>query len=108
MQSISDYIQEVNETANSIVNEMKLVSADVLGLDKRAGYRVWVSDEAVVVSKARDKALQYYGGFEYVDKDCRTELGDFVVYFADGGRVSDCIDRWLDTNTETAAEQAED
>jgi hypothetical protein len=107
MQSILDYIDEVSDTANRLVNEMELVSADKVGLDIRVG-RLWVSEDCVVTTKARDRNLQYYGGFEYVDKDCRNELGDFVVYVRDDGRVQDCIERWLETNTESAEEQAED
>jgi hypothetical protein len=106
MQSITDYIEEVNDTAERIVQGMDRVSADAVGLDVRAG-RVWVSRECIVVSKAGDRSLQYYGGFEYVDRDYRTELGDYVVYLADDDRVNRHIEDWLDASTESSEEQEE-
>ena len=104
MQNIIDYIEEVNDTARRLVNEMEMVRADQIGLDIRAGHRLWINEDCIVVTKAGDRSLQYYGGFEYVDKEYRTELGDFVVYMTDDGRVSDHIDTWMNANTKTENE----
>jgi len=108
MQNILDYIEEVKETADNIVWEMTQVSADRLGLDIRAGGRLWVSKDCIVVRKGNDRSLQYYGGFEYVDKDCRVELGDYVVYTSDDDRVRDHIEAWIYANTESEELQEED
>jgi hypothetical protein len=104
MQSITDYIAEVNDTAEQLVQSMARVSADSVGLDARCG-RLRINSDCIVVTKAQDRTMQYYGGFEYVDKDCRTELGDYVVYTADDGRVSRCIDTWEAANTNSPEEQ---
>ena len=81
-------IEEINEQVRRHVMEMDRVSADKLGMDIRAGYRLYVDDECIVVDKDADRALQYYGGFEYVDKEYRQEMGDFVFYFRDDDRVN--------------------
>ena len=72
------------------------------GLDRRAGYRIWVSPDAVAIPKHNDNSLQYYGGFEYCSKELRREYGDWVIYLAEESRVQDCIDCYYDTHKETA------
>ncbi len=62
------------------------------GLDRRAGYRFWLGEQGIAVPKDSDNSLQYYGGFEYVNKEHRREYGDWVIYSAEAGRVQDCID----------------
>lgn len=65
-----------------------------LGLDNRAGGYVWVDEDTIAVSKTRDGSLQYYGGFEYIDKAYRREMGDYVFYLGDDNRVRDALDRY--------------
>lgn len=68
-------------------------TAKECGLDKRAScYTLWVSDTWIACVASQDRNLQYYGGFEYVDKGFRQELGDYVIYFADDARVQAHID----------------
>ena len=92
--SIRNTIEEFNEMFyTQLLESMKLVSAEQLGLDPRAASCLWVDDDCIVVEKQQDRSLQYYGGFEYVDKECRTEVGDYVVYFAENNRVRGHLDR---------------
>ena len=63
-----------------------------LGLDRRAGYRLLVTEDAVIVQSSGRGPLDYYGGFEYVDKNCVTVLGSYVVYSAQDERVKECLD----------------
>lgn len=91
--SVMDLIEHVNDLMNERLQEMKYVQATDIGLDRRAAYRLWVDDDCIVVKKSEDHNLQYYGGFEYVIKDYRTEVGDYVVYFADDERVRGHIDQ---------------
>lgn len=71
------------------------------GLDRRAGYRIWVSRDAVAIPKQNNESLRYYAGGEYVNKDCVREYGDWVIYLADDSRVQDWIDCYYDTHEET-------
>jgi len=69
-------------------------NSEALGLDRRAAHRMWATTEALVVKANDDRLLQYYGGFEYVDKEQRTQIGDYVIYSqsADGDcRVDESI-----------------
>lgn len=71
------------------------VSADRLGLDERCGM-LWVCDEAVVCDTHSRGRLDYYGGFEYVDKEAVRSVGRYTIYMADeeSGRVQECIERF--------------
>jgi len=62
--------------------------------DRRAADQVWVSSvsQCIVVRERDDRTLQYYGGFEYVDKQYRKEIGSYVIYFGMHERVADAVD----------------
>jgi len=91
----TEYILErINEMVEEhLNNQFEMIQADKLGLDYRCG-GVMISEDAIAVEKYRDGTLQYYGGFEYVDKDYRKEIGNYVFYLRDGGRVEDHLDRY--------------
>jgi hypothetical protein len=103
---IYEFFEEQENVVFQYVNSrFKQVSADKLGLDIRAGYVLYVSDDAIAVSKRNASNLDYYGGFEYVDKDSRFESCGYVFYTRDSDRVDTCISRYEDekqVDTETA------
>jgi hypothetical protein len=75
-----------------ITKKLEAYEAEAYGLDDRAAYGKILTDkdrQFMVVSKRDDRVLQYYGGFEYVEKEYRHELGDYVIYMADDSRVED-------------------
>ena len=93
-------IDEVTELTDSYVGgNMELVPANRLGLDIRCG-KVFVSPDCIAIHKANDRAVQYYGGFEYVDKEFRHEMGDYVFYSAEDGRVSGHLETYLNAEVE--------
>lgn len=93
-----DFCEAMTEAARRFVGQMTEVKAKQLGLDARAFYGVaYVDESAIVVSKDQDRSLQYYGGFEYVDKDYRREVGDYVFYLAEDDRVREHLDRYFVT-----------
>jgi DNA-binding transcriptional MerR regulator len=62
----------------------------------------------LIVRKDEDRTLQYYGGFEYVDKDARTEVGNYVIYTNDSDRVADCLEQYYEAQFSLAeASEAE-
>ena len=93
--------------AYEYIDGMTEVLPQDLGLDQRAGYRLFINKEAIAVPAQDARNLQYYGGFEYVDKAYRTELGDWVIYSIDDQthygddedndcRVTECIKRYYE------------
>lgn len=97
MSQIMDIVFDAEYEIKKVLNELPNVSASQLGLDSRAGYSIWVDEDMLIVTKATDRTLQYYGGFEYVDSECRTTIGNYVLYCADSSRVSDCIAHYEET-----------
>jgi hypothetical protein len=93
-------IDEVTELTDSFVgSNMEMVPANSLGLDIRCG-KVFVSPDCIAIHKANDRAVQYYGGFEYVDKEFRHEMGDFVFYSAEDGRIQGHLETYLNKEEE--------
>lgn len=78
------------------IEELPCVSADMLGLDKRSGSKLYidVDNQMLYCETHRLGSLDYYGGFEYVEeREGRTTLMGYVQF--DGGwseRVGDCFD----------------
>jgi hypothetical protein len=87
-------IDEVTELTDNYIGTMEKVPAVKLGLDNRSG-SLFVSPECIAVYKSNDRALQYYGGFEYVDSEYRHEMGEFVFYSAEDDRVQGHLQDYL-------------
>ena len=89
-----ELIDNVTELTDNFVGKMGQVPANRLGLDPRCG-KLFVSPDCIAIHKANDRALQYYGGFEYVDIEYRYEFGDYVFYSAEDNRVRDHLEQYL-------------
>ena len=87
-------IDEVTELTDNYVGTMEKVPAVKLGLDNRSG-SLFISPDCIAVYKGNDRALQYYGGFEYVDTEYRHEMGDFVFYSAEDDRIQGHLQDYL-------------
>jgi hypothetical protein len=94
MTDIYSIIEDANDSMRQLVGQMDYAPADELGLDRRAAYRLWVSEDCIIVTKNEDRSLQYYGGFEYVDAEYRMEMGDYVIYLRDDDRVLEHIEHF--------------
>lgn len=104
--SIEDFLEEQQyQVANYIDKQFTKVKAAALGLDPRAGYCLYINDEAIAVSINYVMQLDYYGGFEYVAKYARKEACGFVFYLRDDDRVERAIEKWQET-VDTDAELA--
>ena len=95
MANFDDVLCEVNAIVEEYVGKMEYTRAERCGLDARCG-RVYVGREGIAVDKSNDRTLQYYGGFEYVDKDCRHELGDYVFYSTNDDRVQGHVEEFFE------------
>ena len=88
-------IDEVTELTNSFVGtNMESVPANCLGLDPRCG-KLFVSPDCIAVYKEHDRALMYYGGFEYVNDMDRHAMGDYVFYSREATRVDEALKFYL-------------
>ena len=106
--NIYDLVDDMNDRMERFINKnTKQIRAEDAGLDNRCGY-IYITDDSIIVDKRNDRLIQYYGGFEYVEKDHRKEMGDFVFYSRESSRVADHIDRyfgkddWLEEDEDAA------
>ena len=97
MSQVLDLVQDLETQIRRTVLSLPEVRAEDLGLDRRAAYTLWVDEDAIIVTKNEDRTLQYFGGFEYVDKNARMECGDYVIYTDSDSRVYDCLDYYRET-----------
>jgi hypothetical protein len=96
MSQVLNLVHDLENQISDTVAALPYVGPDILGLDRRSAYRVWIDVDAVIVRKKDDSTLRYYGGFEYVDRDSRIECGDYVIYTDDDSRVANCLDNYND------------
>ena len=90
-----EFLDSIDDRITAYVAKFDEFTAEDLGLDSRAAYRLYVDADrtCIAVDKRNDRVLQYYGGFEYVDKEFRREMGNWVFYFAEDDRVAEHLDR---------------
>ena len=87
---------EINKKVETIIDEeFREVTPKEVGLDPRAGYNLFINEDYIAVSKGNRRTLDYYGGFEYVDEEHVTVLGDMVFYSSDDERVQGHLDEFF-------------
>lgn len=91
-----DLIEDVVDLTRDFRSRMERVSADKIGLDPRAGM-VYVGEDCIAVDSNYVRALEYYGGFEYVEKCFRITVGDMTFYTDEDSRVSRCLERYSES-----------
>lgn len=95
---LDDILTEANDRIAKWLEENATHgSADIIGLDRRAGW-VYVSDEAVVIEKHGRRSFDYYGGGECVDSGSRQSFGQYEIYLADDDRVMGWIEHFHEHN----------
>ena len=94
--SFDELYDSATELAEATIEEAEQVTAGDLRLDERAFYKGWVTADCIIVHKSEDRLLQYYGGFEYVAKECRLELGSYVFYSQSDERVAGHLEYFFD------------
>lgn len=95
--------REANQLAEEYISDMNDVNPEDLGLDRRAGYNMWVADDMIACSSASIGVLDYYGGFEYIEREFRFQLGDYYFFSAYSDRVQDCIEYYQEQLNEKDA-----
>ena len=109
--STEEFVTDIDGRVKAHVNTMRRVWAPDMGLDDRVGY-LYVDDHTIAVHVSGQRSLEYYGGFEYIEKDSKTVFGSWVFYFDECSRVRWCLERlqyeqerdhgkdWSDTSLE--------
>ena len=89
-------MNEINGKVEELIDEeFRLVKPEDVGLDSRAGYNLFINEDFIAVSKSNRRSLDYYGGFDLVEEEHVTVLGDYVFYSADDERVQDHLDQFF-------------
>ena len=81
---VQNYIQESNAA---------VVSPEVLNLDARC-IKIHVSLKNRWIATEFVSALDYYGGFEYIDCNDREQFGSFTFYYGDSDRLTSCLEAY--------------
>ena len=96
MSMLHELLSEINSKIEGLIDEeFQEVTPKEVGLDPRAGYRLFINEEYIAVSRGNRRILDYYGGFEYVDEEHITVLGDMVFYSSDDERVQGHLDEFF-------------
>jgi hypothetical protein len=78
--------EKMNEIAEEFISDMSEVDATELGIDPRASYRFYVSEDGIACDKSREGSVEYYGGFEY-ERDYKTTIGEYVFWSVESARI---------------------
>ena len=96
MSALRELLSEMNSKVEGLIDEeFREVTPKEVGLDSRAGYRLFINEDYIAVSRGNRRSLDYYGGFEYVDEEHVTVLGDMVFYSSDDERVQGHLDEFF-------------
>ena len=101
----NDLYHDTNDRVVALLKEQydECTDMESVGLDRRSAPKLYFCEDGIVVYLDHDRALQYYGGFEYVDTmGCRYQLGDWVFYSAEDDRVRDHVDAFYERVQEDA------
>ena len=96
MSALRELLSEINSKVEGLIDEeFREVTPKEIGLDTRAAYRLFINEDYIAVSKGNRRNLDYYGGFEYVDEEHVTVLGDMVFYSSEDERVQGHLDEFF-------------
>lgn len=91
-----ELVETVNRTVTEFLsgNDIRRVRPTELGLDDRSSWHdLAVTHDFIAVPADANRTMQYYGGFEYVDSEHVTQLGEWVFYSAESERVREHLSR---------------
>ena len=96
MSKLYELMNEINDKVDQLIDdEFRSVKPEEVGLDTRSAYQLFLNEDFIAIRKSNRRSLDYYGGFEYVDEENVTVLGDYVFYSADDERVQDHLDEFF-------------
>ena len=95
---VSSYIEENMVRVPNYMSANRVADEAIfarIGLDPRVGV-IYISKEAIAAPVKYRGLLEYYGGFEYVDRGDVVTIGDYVIYLSseEDSRVREHIERY--------------
>ncbi len=102
MHMFYDIDSRVADIVETYINEeCKRGDRENVGLDPRAFIgEFFYNEDCIIVLAGNNRALRYYGGFEYIDEEYVRQYGDYVIYSAEHDRVQDVIDSLKEAENE--------
>ena len=96
MSMLYKLMKEINAKVEELIEEeFREVTSKEVGLDTRSAYQLLINEDYIAIRKSARRTLDYYGGFEYVDEEHVTVLGDYVFYSSDDERVQGHLDEFF-------------
>ena len=82
-----DLDDSINSTVAKFIEEnCKEGDREQTGLDPRAFGKFWYCYEGIFIYEHARGRLDYYGGFEYIDREFVKSYGEYVFYSAEADR----------------------
>jgi hypothetical protein len=101
-------VDEIQYQVERHVNGLRRVRASDLGLDSRCG-SAYVGEnlDCIIVDSGNVRSFNYYGGFEYIDGEDKTCLGDYTVFLDTCDRVRGALENIMEKDGLCESEDAE-
>ena len=81
---------DINNMVEDFMSDTMLIEPEAVGLDRRVGTIFVTPDKSCIIAPLHNQAcIEYYGGFEYVDREAKKVIGNYVFYLATDDRVED-------------------
>ena len=88
-----DLDDSINSTVEQFIKEnCKEGDREQTGLDPRAFGKFWYCYEGIFIYEHARSRLDYYGGFEYIDREFVKSYGEYVFYSAEADRVQEVLE----------------
>lgn len=96
MSDLYTIVNVMNDMVEQLIDDkFQMVKPKEVGLDTRSSYQLFINEDYIAIRKSDRRSLDYYGGFEYVDEEHVTVLGDYIFYSADDERVQGHLDEFF-------------
>ncbi len=89
---MNELLYQIEEMVEDTINSMQETSAVQIGLDSRAGDRLWIGEDCIIVELEHNQALRQYGGFENVLPKYSVTVGNYVIYLNDDDIINTTLD----------------
>jgi hypothetical protein len=89
--SMDDALAALDQIGDALIKTAKVTDASSCGLDDRCG-TLYIGDD--FIASRNSSRLDYYGGFEYIEKEYKQTIGDYTFYAIDHDRVRDAIEAY--------------
>ena len=92
-----DLDNSINATVEQFIEEnCKQGDRAQTGLDPRAFSKFWYCYEGIFIFDVSRRSLDYYGGFEYIDREYVKSYGEYVFYSAEADRVQEVLENLME------------